>query len=33
LKTLEKKLDALAPKGEPQKKRLPAVKSPKDKSG
>jgi aminopeptidase N len=33
LKTLEKKLDALTPRSEPQKKRLPAVKSPKDKSG
>jgi aminopeptidase N len=32
MKTLEKKLDALAPKGEPQKKRPLAVKSPKDKS-
>ncbi|HEU0039288.1 MAG TPA: M1 family aminopeptidase, partial [Verrucomicrobiae bacterium] len=29
LKTLEKKLDALAPKTEPQKKRPPAIKSPK----
>jgi len=32
LKTLEKKLDALTPKNEPQKKRVPAVKSPKAKA-